>query len=859
MADTPIPTPPSFPGQPAEAASSATAEAIQTQINGVPSSHVTTRPAGSSQHPSSTFRDWAVYRLMQVGALVGLWAVLFVVLYLYIDDFANAVGFSIILTLIGSFFLRSLLPIPAPAETAPAPPTVSVEVAHPGLMGEVWQAAGWWLGLIIVLVCGWGAIAAVALATHQLAFVDLQMAATLAAPLSLGIFLLLERNFWLSRLMGLRITPGLPWWGSAVLLWAFGPVGLLLRSTAAKPQTSPDTRGKTQPTESLHITDNLREIVETVVFVVVLVLMLKSFVAEAFVIPTGSMAETLLGYQKMVTCPECGVKFPVNCSAEVDPSDERLQYVNGCTCPNCRLKINFVPPIRQDGTRVDAKTLPKGTILDPGWRSGDRVLVSKFVYDLPGKLPNRLDVVVFKFPGNASASEPFPSRSGPVKKHSPMNYIKRLIGLPGETIAIYRGKIYVLSPDKGLTYPDFDKAQGDPNELAQLWQFKNMHHEPATSPSDWKNRKGEATPALDRFFGKPGQFEIIRKPPAILLSMMRLVYDNDHPARDLGPEYDRWVTDKDSGWNSDGKRGFVHDGSGADLGFLHYHHLLCLDRGREQRLKDLQEELATRKQAGEDVADLQKQLNDLNREKEADLKRWPLITDFMGYNTWEPHPQPGENWVSDLIVECTVQVKGAKGVFALELSKGENRFQARFNLDDGTCKLLRLKGKETEELGSAETGMSKPGTYKLRFANTDDRLTVWVDGRLPFGDGVEYELENPHSLRPVKENDHQRPVSVGAWANVVVSGLKVYRDTYYTTAPSSGDVTGFVPNDPDAWKNIEDAPASTYYVQPGHFLCMGDNSPESSDGRNWGLVPKRLLLGRAVMVYYPFARAGRIR
>src|SRR5262249_28381709 len=57
--------------------------------------------------------------------------------------------------------------------------------------------------------------------------------------------------------------------------------------------------------------DPVREIIETVVFVIVLVLMLKTFVAEAFVIPTGSMAETLYGYQKLVTCPKCGLVFPV--------------------------------------------------------------------------------------------------------------------------------------------------------------------------------------------------------------------------------------------------------------------------------------------------------------------------------------------------------------------------------------------------------------------------------------------------------------------------------------------------------------------------------------------------------------------
>jgi signal peptidase I len=54
-------------------------------------------------------------------------------------------------------------------------------------------------------------------------------------------------------------------------------------------------------------------------------------------------------------------------------------------------------------------------------------------------------------------------------------------------------------------------------------------------------------------------------------------------------------------------------------------------------------------------------------------------------------------------------------------------------------------------------------------------------------------------------------------------------------------------------------PVRTYYVQPGHFLCLGDNSPHSSDGRAWGLVPERLMLGRALMVYYPFPPLGEKR
>jgi Signal peptidase, peptidase S26 len=82
--------------------------------------------------------------------------------------------------------------------------------------------------------------------------------------------------------------------------------------------------------------DAFRETVETVVFVVVLVLLLKAFMAEAFVIPTGSMATTLLGYHRVVECPECGFRFPLNLSDE----KEQGRIITGCTCPNCRLHID---------------------------------------------------------------------------------------------------------------------------------------------------------------------------------------------------------------------------------------------------------------------------------------------------------------------------------------------------------------------------------------------------------------------------------------------------------------------------------------------------------------------------------------
>ena len=90
-------------------------------------------------------------------------------------------------------------------------------------------------------------------------------------------------------------------------------------------------------------------------FVVVLVLLLKTFLAEAFVIPTGSMAETLLGYNREVTCGEtntkgelvkgCGYHFLVNASKEGDPTERDRRSLIGCKCPNCGY-LNKLTPFR---------------------------------------------------------------------------------------------------------------------------------------------------------------------------------------------------------------------------------------------------------------------------------------------------------------------------------------------------------------------------------------------------------------------------------------------------------------------------------------------------------------------------------
>jgi len=565
-----------------------------------------------------------------------------------------------------------------------------------------------------------------------------------------------------------------------------------------------------------------REIVETVVFVVVLVLLLKSFAAEAFVIPTGSMATTLLGYHKEVTCPSCGYTFVINCSSEVDPQDgKEPQHVSKCFCENCLQRVKLLPNPQEQRAAVTAPASSwrdEKEVADPGWRSGDRVLVAKFMYEA-GRGPRRLDVVVFKYP------------QGPQKNFVPINYIKRLLGLPGETIAIHGGDIYVLPPEDSPKYDDSALSPEDRRKVPAM-------HSHAARIGDINER---SAPILRLF--RDGKFRIVRKPPAVLLEMMRLVYDNDHPAQDLpANEWKRWVAARPkNGWSESGKS-FDYD-SGASEGrrdespdWLEYHHRL---RNTNRKAHD------------------------------------QLITDLLSYN-YENLDTLGHNWVGDLIVECEVKVEQAQGEFCLQLSQGTNVYRASWDLSAATCSLLRVdESGKTEVLAGPKPSKLKPGSrHKLRFANVDQRLTVWVDGSLPFGDGHEL---NPRDRKGPTAND-LTPAKIGCRGTKVrIDHVKLFRDTYYTVGngkPGDGAHSGVNGSDgmfedqsrldwdwgtPGQWDRLRNLPVMTLYVQPGHYLCLGDNSPSSSDSRSWGLVPERLMLGRALMVYYPFKRAGRIR
>ncbi len=116
-----------------------------------------------------------------------------------------------------------------------------------------------------------------------------------------------------------------------------------------KDQKSP--QGEEQPSDAkpkTHVPSSasVRETIESVVIAFVLAFLFRTFEAEAFVIPTGSMAPTLMGRHKDLECSNCGYEFQVSASDEVDNSNGTLKgassLVVGCTCPMCRFPMDLI-------------------------------------------------------------------------------------------------------------------------------------------------------------------------------------------------------------------------------------------------------------------------------------------------------------------------------------------------------------------------------------------------------------------------------------------------------------------------------------------------------------------------------------
>jgi len=96
---------------------------------------------------------------------------------------------------------------------------------------------------------------------------------------------------------------------------------------------------------------------------------------------------------------------------------------------------------------IQAVTVPTGSMQNT-ILIGDYLLVNKFIFNpggnplpfLPMRDVQRGDIIVFKYPGNSV--DPQSDKSRGLMKYQ-INYVKRVIGLPGETVEFRNNQVFI--------------------------------------------------------------------------------------------------------------------------------------------------------------------------------------------------------------------------------------------------------------------------------------------------------------------------------------------------------------------------------------------------------------------------------
>ncbi|MEQ1828215.1 MAG: S26 family signal peptidase, partial [Pirellula sp.] len=218
------------------------------------------------------------------------------------------------------------------------------------------------------------------------------------------------------------------------------------------------------------------------------------------------------------------------------------------------------------------------------------------------------------------------------------------------------------------------------------------------------------------------------------------------------------------------------------------------------------------------------------------------------------------------------------------------------------------KGDQLVSQATSATKVRAGGRYRLRFANVDDTLVLWVDGKpvswSPSGNlgTLSYLPFSDRKPRTTTTNPlDAAPVAIGIEnGGAEILRARVFRDLYYIAA-SAGDKLNDYPNimsallqsspehdnelyanqthgmplselrdkmsltaihrnavlsNPTQWSKspmFEQRKMVDFELKPDQYFPMGDNSTASSDARSWREhnSPERLMIGRAVMVFWP--------
>ncbi|MCA9086100.1 MAG: hypothetical protein KDA81_18710 [Planctomycetaceae bacterium] len=545
----------------------------------------------------------------------------------------------------------------------------------------------------------------------------------------------------------------------------------------------------------------LRHLTELAISFVMAVIVLRAFLLEGYLISTGSMAPGLLGFHKQVTCPSCSYTFAFGVNFDESVDDPALKQHSTAhdyaQCPNCgqgHINVAGVP-----------------------LNHGDQLLVHKGVFDL--RRPRRWETAVFLNPASPGEA-----------------YVKRIVGLPGETIQVVDGDLFVEGSIARKDYltqcdiriPVFDLACLKKDDD---WQM------PWRLDGNWSLRNGRLT---HQTVGEPFGTDV-QQAASISLRYWRAT-GGTHVSEVAVP----WAAAR-ADWEK--CLAAMQERPISWITRLQY------DREQEVlRLKgvmpyQMQQDLMSWAE-GDEFRNAVFRL--------AALSHLSPVMDRYGYN---PSVTSSEYPVRDLMVETSLSWNTAPDVVSVDVPLQSRTWRLEICPGDRTVQLFADDTDQAvrrAELTEEDLDLSKH-ELKIEVSNFDARILVAVNGRpifpevdIPVGledGGAKGTVWDSNQLSDAQLADmtatlveRQNRFAIGIrGGDVTVETLRLYRDVYYT---------------PGLARNAIREPLT---VQQDCYFVQGDNSPVSADSRNWNspCVPHHLLVGKPFIVHLP-SRPGKL-
>lgn len=524
--------------------------------------------------------------------------------------------------------------------------------------------------------------------------------------------------------------------------------------------------------------------IQTLIVAFVLAMTFRGFVVEGFVIPTGSMAPTLLGQHEQVYDSQTSYDFSVGWDAT------RAAFGGILVSPMLGRDIRVQKPM---------EPLPRP-------RMGDRILVLKCLYALLN--PSRWDVIVFKNP-----TDPL----GPSA-----NYIKRLVGLPDETLWLADGDVFTKTENR----PEFAIQRKPQDVQRDVWQLVyGSDYIPIEPDELWYVAD---TRARQQFLRRNPGAEMSDRGGAV-----RLPAGDPSLGSYSGPP---WQSDPPEAWDIRQNRSYKSDGMGISR--------LVWDNKR-MRLDDwLAYNMLSSPQPTINLSDLR-----------------------IAFDVVAQEPDS----------EAIVQIVAQSHVFQFVLTKDEAIVRMRLDSDGSAWTESSAPFAWPEPGKSISIECWRVDQAMYLFINgsvaVEPLLYQWspVD-RLRFATGQIDVAETDSKLYLTSIPETSLALEFSG-SPITLTHLEVSRDLYYRPVMTKSATVDRNPTPPGK-EHLVGLGMPGYGTRPGRFAelgpdqfyMLGDNSMLSLDSRLWGnpdpviaaqiddspyLVDRRLLIGKAFFVYFP--------